>query len=189
MYKFNHNRQYSLDDFDQPIGLNMDPNNRWVKKAATIPLDDIEERYAGLFTSTTGMPAKPLRTTLGSLIIQRQLNFSDRELVEEIAENPYSQYFIGLPGYKVGHPFAPSLMLEFRKRLNDDVLAEINEMIIEYNRPDDLNGGDSPDGGGTDEDGSSDDASASENKGILILDTTCAPSNIKYPQDIVFFAS
>jgi hypothetical protein len=36
---------------------------------------------------------------LGSLIIQKQLGFSDRELVEEITENPYLQFFIGLPGY------------------------------------------------------------------------------------------
>ena len=30
-------------------------------------------------------------------------------------------------------PFVPSLLVEFRKRLSEDVLNEINEMIIAYN--------------------------------------------------------
>lgn len=58
-------------------------------------------------------------------------------LVEEITENPYLQYFIGLPGYQAVPPFVPSLLVEFRKRLTTDVLCEINEMIIEYHTLDD----------------------------------------------------
>lgn len=34
-------------------------------------------------------------------------------------------------------PFVPSVLVEFRKRLTADVLCEINEVIIEYNTPDD----------------------------------------------------
>lgn len=44
---------------------------------------------------------------LGSLLIQKQLGFSDRELVEEIKENPYLQYFVGLPGYQTEAPNDP----------------------------------------------------------------------------------
>ena len=107
MYKFERYRQLGLADFNQPAGLKMNPENRWVKKAETIPWDAIEEKYAKLFPSKTGMPAKPLRMALGSLLIQKQLGFSDRELVEEITENPYFQYFIGLPGYQMEAPFVP----------------------------------------------------------------------------------
>ncbi len=71
MYKFNRNRQSSLSDFNQPIGLKINPENRWIKKAETIPWDEIEEQYASLFSSETGMPAKPLQTALGSLLIQK----------------------------------------------------------------------------------------------------------------------
>ncbi len=188
MYKFNYYHQYSLDDFDQPMGLTMNPDNRWVKKAAIIPWDEIEICYAELFPSTTGMPAKPLRAALGSLLIQKQYGYSDRELVDQITENPYYQYFIGLPGYTMEPPFVPSLMVEFRKRLNDDILAEINEMIIEYNKPDDPNSGENDPG--EDKSNNSNDANppkepeVSENKGTIIIDATCAPSHIAYPQDI-----
>lgn len=85
----------------------MNPENRWVKKAAMIPWDEIEDRYAELFPSEVGMPAKPLQTALGSLLIQKEYGYSDRELVEQIKENPYYQYFIGLPGYEYKAPFVP----------------------------------------------------------------------------------
>ena len=123
------------------------------------------------------MPAKPLRMALGSLMIQKQYGYSDRELVEQITENPYYQYFIGLPGFSNAAPYVPSLLVEFRKRLNDEILAEINEMIIAYNTPDDPD----PGSGGKTPDGSPEE---SENSGTIILDATCAPQNISYPQDI-----
>ena len=69
MYKFERYRQLGLADFNQPVGLKMNLENRWVKKAATIPWDAIEDKYANLFPSKTGMPAKPLRMALGSLMI------------------------------------------------------------------------------------------------------------------------
>ena len=56
-----------------------------------------------------GAPAKPLRVALGALIIKEKLQISDREVVEQIRENPYLQYFIGLDGYKDKEPFDPSL--------------------------------------------------------------------------------
>lgn len=175
MYKKDRYHQFSLSDFNQPIGLKMNPENRWVKKADLIPWNEIEDKYADLFPSHTGMPAKPLRIALGSLIIQKQYSYSDRELVEQTMENPYYQYFIGLHGYQQTAPYAPSLLVEFRKRLTDEILGEINEMIIQYNHPDDS-------ASGSDGDDPKDDAD--DNRGTLILDATCAPQHIAYPQDI-----
>jgi IS5 family transposase len=108
------------------------------------------------------------------LLIQKQYQYSDRELLEQIRENPYFQYFIGLPGYQDKFPFVPSLLVEFRKRLSAEVLEEINEMIIEYNTPDNP----PPMGGGSNDD------DEKENSGTMILDATCAPQNISYPQDV-----
>ena len=65
------------------------------------------------------MPAKPFRMALGLLIIQKQYGYSDRELLEQITENPYYQYFVGLPGFQNEPPFVLSLLVEFRKRLNE----------------------------------------------------------------------
>ena len=51
MYKFERYRQLGLADFNQPAGMKMDSENRWVKKSSTIPWDAIEEKYAELFPS------------------------------------------------------------------------------------------------------------------------------------------
>ena len=187
MYKKNKNHQIAFTDFNQPLGMKMNSENRWVKKAEAIPWDEIEEKYATLFPSNTGNVAKPLRMALGSLLIQQQLHFPDEELVEEIRENPYFQYFIGLPGYVDAIPFVPSLLVEFRKRLSADIMIEINEMIIAYNLSDDDSDHNDDNGGnfGTGENAAVVEGyDTSKNSGTLILDATCAPQNIKYPQDI-----
>jgi GR25 family glycosyltransferase involved in LPS biosynthesis len=168
MYKKTQNRQMCIEDFDQPMGLKMDPENRWIKKAAIIPWDVIEEKYAALFASHTGMPAKPLRMALGALLIQKEYDYPDRELVQQIRENPYYQYFIGLPGYQAEAPFVPSLLVEFRKRLDDETICEINELILKS-----IDDGKPPEQG----------AGGAGNSGTLILDATCAPQDIRYPQD------
>ena len=180
MYKKNQNRQITLKDFNQPLGLKLDPENKWIKKAAIIPWDDIEKEYADLFPSECGMPAKPLRMALGALLIQKKYDYSDRELVEQIQMNPYYQYFIGLPGFQLDQPFAPSLLVEFRKRLTEEKLAEINEMIIRNNKHDDDN---TPSDNSGSDPQKHDDA-ANTNDGTLIIDATCAPQNIAFPQDV-----
>lgn len=176
MYKKNRNKQLTLTDFNQPMGLKLDPENKWIKKAEMIPWNRIEDKYATLFESTTGTVAKPLRMALGSLMIQKEYDFSDRTLVEQLQENPYFQYFIGLPGFQLGAPFAPSLLVEFRKRLTENILMDINEIILKGDDDDDQ----PTSGGGTDGDRDTQEG----NKGTLILDATCAPQNIEFPQDI-----
>ena len=59
-----------------------------------------EKDYAQNFTEKTGAPAKPFRMALGSLIIKEKCGLSDEETVEQIRENPYLQYFIGLERYQ-----------------------------------------------------------------------------------------
>lgn len=170
MYKYS-NGQISLADFKQPVGMNLKESNRWVKKAQTIPWPAIEKRYAALFTNKKGNVAKPLRLALGACIIQTEYGYSDAETALQIQENPYLQYFCGYPGYDDEHlPFDPSLMVYFRKRLTLDVLGEINEMVLSSVWQEEEHGddGDHRDGG---------------NSGTMIVDATCAPSNIRYPQD------
>ena len=130
MYKKQTNRQLTIYDFDQPLGLTMNPENRWVKKADSIPWSVIEDKYAALFNSDRGNIAKPVRMALGALIIQSEFQYSDIETVNQIRENPYLQYFVGLHSYKDEKPFDASLMVHFRKRLSSEILIEINEFIL-----------------------------------------------------------
>lgn len=106
-------------------------------------------------------------------MIQKEYGYSDRELVEQIKENPYYQYFIGLPQYQDEAPFVPSLLVEFRKRISDEILIEVNEMIVKHNDKSNKNkdGDDDENNGGNT--GSGSDQEKVDNNGTLILyDTT-----------------
>ena len=48
---------------------------------------------------------------LGALIIKARQGFTDEELVEQIKENPYLQFFIGLEAFQYSAPFDPSMMV------------------------------------------------------------------------------
>jgi IS5 family transposase len=187
MYKTTDNSQSNFLSFNQPLGLHMNPNNRWIKMADSIPWEQFERKYMQLFKGKNGNVAKPLRLALGSLIIQTKYQYSDRELVEQLTENPYYQYFIGLPGYQEEPPIDPSTLVLFRKRLKSDIIMEANEFMLSVTKEKDSESENKDDdntppasGGGTAE---SDNTEVSDNKGTLILDSTCAPANIRYPQD------
>ena len=185
MYKSDNKLQSSFLDFNQPMGLHMNPENRWIKMADMIPWDVFEKKYKHLFKSKTGNVAKPLRMALGALIIQTRFQYSDRELVQQITENPYLQYFIGLPGYQETPPFDASTLVLFRKRISAKMLMEANEYLLQENKPDrkedDNDHHNPPSGNGCGDSGKTEE---SENKGTLTIDATCAPVYIRYPQDV-----
>lgn len=193
VYKVKNNPQLSILDFDQPLGLHMNPENRWIKLAKIVPWDRYEAEYARYFKSHTGNVAKPFRMVLGALIIQKKYGYSDRELVEVITENPYLQYFIGLPGYQETPPFDATTLVSFRKRIDIDMTMVMNEMLLAQeqmteqdtsDRDHDDHDNDHHDGPDDGSGGSAEDsASADDNSGTLILDATRAPSNIRFPQD------
>lgn len=114
------------------MGLHMNPDNRWIKMADCIPWDEFESKYAELFPGDNGNVAKQLSMALGSLIIQTRFQYSDRELVEQITENPYLQYFIGLPGYQEQAPFDASTLVLFRKHISSEMLIEANEYLLAH---------------------------------------------------------
>ena len=170
MYKY-RSKQISFTDFNTPIGMKLNPSNRWVKKAEMIPWDEIEQRYAKLFTNRKGNVAKPLRLALGACIIQAEYGYSDEEVALQIQETAYLQFFCGYTEYNDEKPpFDPSLMVYFRKRLTPEILGEINEMIISNSETEEKSDND-------------DESNPPSNSGTMIVDATCAPSQIKYPQD------
>ena len=186
MYKSSDSTQNNFLSFNQPMGLHMNPENRWIKMADAIPWAIFEKKYSRLFKGKNGRVAKPLRLALGSLIIQTKYQYSDRELVDQLTENPYYQYFIGLPRYQEEPPIDASTLVLFRKRLKMDVIMEANEYMLDaFKEKDSSDKKDDDDHSNPPAGGNGNDKSESEpeNKGTLMLDATCAPSNIRYPQD------
>lgn len=165
MYK--DNSQLRIEDFMFPYGK-LEPENDWVRLAALVPWEVAEERYASRFVNN-GHPAHPARMALGALLIQRRLKCSDQWLVKHIGENPYLQYFIGMKEYGPC-PFGASTLVAFRKRFSEEDLAAI--LAASVPKAD------------TEEKDDPDDGNDPPNSGTLVLDATCCPADIAYPQDI-----
>jgi len=194
LYQRTESQMILPGDFFLPFGGKLAEDNRWVLLAQMIPWWKLEEKYAKNFKkSLKGQKAVSIRVALGALIIQERLGTDDRETLRQILENPYLQYFLGLPEYQYRRPFHHSLMTHFRKRLGGEILDEVNEWIaLEEARK----SSESDDSSDDNEPGSGTAAASDEpsepqprqmeltNEGELLLDATCAPADIAYPTDL-----
>ena len=79
--------------------------------------------------------------------------------------NPYMPYFLGLKAFQTEPLFDISMMVYFRKRFTAQDIAEINEELYRRTHREEPPG----DGG---------------NKGTMVLDATCAPTDVRYPTDL-----
>ncbi len=55
--------------------------------------------------SDFGAPSLSARMVIGGVIIKHMLNIDDREVVAQIQENMYLQYFVGLSSFTTAVPF------------------------------------------------------------------------------------
>ena len=140
-------KQTEFVDFYLPFNGRLKASNRWVKRAAMVPWDEVESCYAESFAGTgQGSPAKSGRIAYGALLIKEQLGITDEETVEQIMENPYLQYFLGLRELLEKPLFDPSMMVHFRNRFSTEHHQRINSKIIAAATASDTQGeGDPPD--------------------------------------------
>lgn len=178
MYRKAQEQEQPPENFELPFGGQLASDNRWVVLAKIIPWSEFEAEYAAIFTEEIGAPAKTFRVALGALIIKEKLGTSDRETVEQIRENPYLQYFIGMSDYSNKPPFDPSMLVHFRERIDINLVNKINQELVKKvleMKEEEVKSKKSES-----------EASKSEvrNRGKLILDASCAPADISYPTDL-----
>jgi len=167
MIRYKSSRQLNLEGFVLPFGGRLREDNRWVKWSQVIPWDELAQAYYRKMNTDQGRPCKDARLVIGSLIIKHKLNLSDEETVLQIQESPYLQYFVGFSRFRDEQPFAPSLFVEIRKRMGQEVFRDFEDAILSKtgNRK-------QPSGKET------------SNKGKLLVDATVAEQSVKYPTDI-----
>ena len=78
MYKY-ASGQIRFEDFGQPVGMHMSPDNRWVKRAESIPWDEIEHRYAELFKNRKGNVANRFVWLLEPASFNRNTGFRTKK--------------------------------------------------------------------------------------------------------------
>ncbi len=172
MYKKLEKDQIRFEEFKLSFGGKLDGKNRWIRLASIIPWSDLELTYAQKMNKNNGRRAYSFRVAFGSQIIKAKLNLRDRETVEQLKENPYLQYFIGMDSFSHEAPFDHSMMSEFRKRLSLDDMNKINDILSDYQNKN------------TGKSKRSNDDKEIKNKGRLKIDASVAPEDICYPSDV-----
>lgn len=167
--------------------------------AKLINWSSIEDEYQKNFQSNKGEDAYSARVAFGVLFIKEFYDYSDRETVESIKENPYLQYFLGFSEYTYDLSLHPSSLTYFRKRFPADAISKINKQLIQsenakQNDPNDIPPEDKmppSEQFPIDEADSTEkvehralNASSKSNRGTIILDATCCPADIQFPTDV-----
>ena len=210
MYYRSDEDQLTMEEFFQPFGGRLRKDNRWVRLAEIMPWRHIEEIYVGNMSEETGRPGISSRIAFGALYIKAHCHLTDEETVQNLQENSYMQYFVGLHEFHPEPLFDASMMVHFRKRFPVEEVAKINEYVCTGKWPEgqrnvDRNdasdkGNEPPCGSGSEGEGTSKPSKQKgktnkstskkkakrrkKNRGKLILDATVAPADIKYPTDI-----
>lgn len=123
--------QLSFTNFNTTCGMQLDRKNEWILAASKLPWQSWEVLYSAKFPAKIGNVAKPCRMVLGSMIIQMRMGYTDRDLVDQICQNPYYQYFIGLEAFQHQPPFDSTTIVKWRKRIDVDFVIKINNLLCD----------------------------------------------------------
>jgi transposase, IS5 family len=117
-----------------------------------------EDQFSGLYSTSMGRPAKPIRLMVSLLILKHVRNLSDESVVEQWSENSYYQYFSGEKIFAAKVPCEASELVHFRNRIGESGMELILKESIRVNGKD----GDDP---------------------HVSADTTVQEKNITFPTD------
>jgi IS5 family transposase len=200
MIRYTPSSQLSLEGFTTPFSQQLSASNRWVVLARKIPWDKVAVVYYRKMRADFGPPMLDARMVIGTVIIKHLLCIDDREVVQQISENMYLQYFVGLSGFQAEPPFDASLLVTIRKRLGAEVMAELNELILREagvlndpaskvteknnNKGDDQKNRAPKGVAASDRSGNTESASPAKRSGTLLIDATVAEQQIAYPTDL-----
>jgi hypothetical protein len=183
-------KQLRFKNFYLPFGGKLRSDNRGDRLAKLIAWRIFENHYASSLAGTiTGAIAMSVRVALSVLIIRERLGSSYEETVEQIRKNPYLQYFLGFEEYSEDAPFHPAMFVHFSKRLDKEALRAINELVFTKA----MSSGEKSKQKGKKSSAKNDDqgphsgTSLGGNQGKLLLDASCAPTDITFPTDLKIF--
>ncbi len=138
-----------------------DRNHELVILRQIIPWEKIVRRLTQFYNKTGGAFGKPLRMMAALLIISRFYKLSDRDVVKQVKENRYIQYFCNVPDEGLQTFLHDSSLCVFRKRIGEKGFEIIEKEIFEVLRRSGIVRGDN-----------------------ALIDSTVLNSSIIYPNDV-----
>lgn len=95
-----------------------------------IPWEKIVSRLCRFYDKSHGAFGKSLRMMTAILIIMKYYRLSDREVVKQIKENRYIQYFCNVPNMGLQTFLHHSSLTVLRNRLGDQGVAIIEKEVF-----------------------------------------------------------
>lgn len=95
-----------------------------------IPWQPIIEGLVPFYDLKKGRTGCALRTLSAISLLARLRQFSDREVIENIQENRYMQYFCNVPDADLRTFMHPSTLCQFRKRVGQDGISLIEDEVF-----------------------------------------------------------
>ena len=138
-----------------------DPANELVVLRKIIPWQKIVNGLIPFYDDTKGCSGVSLRIVASVFIVQKLRLLSDRDVVSQVGENRYIQYFCNVPDENLKTFIHSSSICRIRQRLGEEGVAIIESEIFDILRLADIIKGDS-----------------------MLTDSTVLPANIIYPTDI-----
>lgn len=139
-----------------------DLTNELVILRQVIPWQKIISQLTTFYDSKGGRLGKSLRVMVALLILSRLRSLSDREVIDQVKENRYMQYFCNVGDDKLATFVESSVLSRFRKRLGKKGIAIIETEVFELLRQ-----------------------SGVIKRDTLMMDSTVLSSNIVYPNDVL----
>ena len=126
-----------------------------------IPWQKIINRLCQFYNNTRGPYGISLRVMISILIVMRHNRLSDREVVKQVKENRYIQYFCNVSDKGLQTFLDPSSIVVFRQRLGEKGIAIIEKEVFEVLRRAGIIQGDN-----------------------ALIDSSVLSNNIIYPNDV-----
>lgn len=139
-----------------------DSINELVLLRQIAPWQKVIDRLSRFYRKGKGRRGKSLRMMVALLIMGKLRTLSDAQMVKQVKENRYIQYFCNVPDKGLLTFLNPSTLCTFRKRLGAQGAALIEEAFFDFLRRAGLIRGDSQ-----------------------LIDSTVMEDNIIYPTDVL----
>ena len=118
-------------------------------------------RLSSFYSKDKGAFGKSLRVMIAIMLAMKHYKLSDREVVQQIKENRYMQYFCNVPDDNLLNFLHPSSLSILRKRLGEEGISFVEKYIFEMLRSSGVINGDN-----------------------ALIDSTVLNNNIIYPNDV-----
>ncbi|HOX23865.1 MAG TPA: transposase [Elusimicrobiales bacterium] len=115
MYKSKNDETPAIFSELSPFGGKLNPRNRWLRLAALLPWQEIEENYRSHY-SAVGRPAKDARLVCGLLAVKFLENYSYERAAQEFFENPYVQCLCGFETFVTEQELVSGGLLSRKRR-------------------------------------------------------------------------